>query len=139
MRFPPALCAGCLAVSLLALSGCDGMPRATVRGTVTLDGQPIELGAVSFIPVDGQSPTTGGPITNGRYSVANVPVGEMKVAISGSKVVGKKKLYQDRPDSPEMPITDNPVPARFSDLQNTTLRLEVKAGTNDKNWELKSE
>src|SRR5262249_8621367 len=93
------------ALGLLALSGCEGKVRGTVAGTVTLDGQPIELGAISFIPVDGQAPTTGGPITNGQYSVANVPTGEMKVAISGSKVVGKKKLYEDQPNSPEMPIT----------------------------------
>jgi hypothetical protein len=133
------MCAGCVAASLLMLSGCDGKPRATVQGTVALDGQPIELGAISFIPVDGQSPTTGGPISNGQYRVPNVPLGEMKVAISGSKVVGTKKLYQDRPDSPEMQITENPVPAKFSDLQNSTLRLDVKAGKNDKNWDLKSQ
>jgi hypothetical protein len=138
MRLRRATCVFVIASGLLIWSGCDGNSRARVQGTITLDGQPIELGAISFIPVDGQSPTTGGPITNGQYSVANVPVGEMKVAISGSKVVGKKKLYQDRPDSPEMPITENPVPAQFSDLQNTTLRLDVKPGTNGKNWELNS-
>ena len=138
MRLWQALCVHVIASSILILSGCDGKSRATVQGTITLDGQPIELGAISFIPVDGKSPTTGGPISNGHYSVPNVPVAEMKVAISGSRVVGKKKLYADRPDSQEMPITENPVPAQFSDLQNTTLRFEVKHGTNYKNWDLKS-
>jgi len=139
MRMLPVLCAVFLAASSLISTGCEGKPRGTVQGMITLDGQPIELGAISFIPVDGQSATTGGAITNGRYLVANVPVGEMKVAISGSKVVGKKKLYEDRPDSKEMPITENPVPAMFSDLQNTTLRLDVKAGKNDKDWDLRSQ
>ena len=138
MLWQRATCVFVFASGLLVLSGCDGKSRAKVEGTVTLDGQPIELGAISFIPVDGQSPTTGGPIINGQYFVPDVPVGEMKVAISGSKVVGKKKLYENRPDSPEMPITENPVPARYSDLQNTTLRLDVKSGRNDKNWELNS-
>src|SRR5262249_16252208 len=97
-----AFCIFVIASSSLALSGSAGKSRATVQGTITLDGQPIELGAISFIPVNGQSPTTGGPISNGQYSVPSVPIGEMKVAISGSKVVGKKKLYPDRPDSQEM-------------------------------------
>jgi hypothetical protein len=138
MRWRQALRVLAIASTLLVSSGCEGKSRATVQGTIALDGQPIEIGAISFIPVDGQSPTTGGPISNGHYSVPNVPVGEMKVAISGSKVVGKKKLYEDQPNSPEMPITENPVPAKFSDLQNTTLRIDVHPGKNDKNWELNS-
>src|SRR5690242_8413844 len=104
MKLETAMWAGGMTLCLLLFSGCEGKPSGSVTGSVTLDGQPVELGAISFIPVDGQAPTTGGPIQNGQYSVPKVPIGEMKVAISGSKVVGKKKLYEDQPDSPEMPI-----------------------------------
>ncbi|HEV3145463.1 MAG TPA: carboxypeptidase-like regulatory domain-containing protein [Gemmataceae bacterium] len=127
-----------ICVCMLALFGCDGRPHGTVRGTITLNGQPIELGAIAFIPADGQGPTTGGAIKDGKYSVANVPVGEMKVSISASKTIGKKKLYEDRPDSPEMPITENPVPEKYTSLEKTELRLNVKSGINEKNWELNS-
>ena len=45
--------------------------------TVEMDGNPVEAGTIMFVPVDGQTPTAGGEIKNGRYSV-RVPIAEMK-------------------------------------------------------------
>ena len=118
------------------LSGCggnDGM--ATVAGSVTLDGKPIETGAILFVPLDGKAPTAGGNVTNGQYSV-RVPLGAMKVSISAPKVVGKKKLY-DTPDSPEMPITVEALPARYN--AQTELQVTVTARTAPQNFELRSQ
>jgi hypothetical protein len=41
---------------LLIIQGCGGNPLGTVRvsGTVTLDGNPVEGGSVSFIPAGGE-------------------------------------------------------------------------------------
>jgi hypothetical protein len=47
--------AGLLA-ACLACAGC-GTGRATVEGTVSLDGQPIESGSIVFEPADGAGPT----------------------------------------------------------------------------------
>jgi hypothetical protein len=120
-------------LALLALAGC-GAKESRVSGTVTLDGQPIDAGAITFLPSDGQSPTAGGVIQDGRYSV-KVPVGTMKVSISAPKVVGKKKIYPT-PQSPEMPITKEAVPARYN--EQTELQLDVKPGANQKDWDLHS-
>ena len=57
-------------LTLLALTGCGGDSKmATVSGAVTLDGNPVETGAITFVPANGNAPTAGGQIKDGRYSV----------------------------------------------------------------------
>ena len=133
MRFPTSAWIGAALLSLLTLTGCDGLSE--VRGTVTLDDRPLESGAIMFTPVDGNTQVTGGKIRDGRYSV-RVPQGVMKVSISAPKVVGKKKIYPTA-DSPEMPVTREALPARYN--EQTELTLDVTAGTISKDWELTSE
>ena len=133
MRSKRPAWAGGVLLALLALAGC-GARESRVSGSVTLNGQPVETGAITFVPVDGKTPTAGGEIKDGRYSV-KVPVGTMKVSISAPKVVGKKKIYPT-PQSPEMPITKEALPARYND--QTELRLDVKPGANQKDWDLQS-
>ena len=129
--------AGFLAV-LFALVGCDsGPPMAEVKGTVTFEGKPVEEGAIRFEAVDGKSPTAGGTIKDGQYS-AKVPVGAMKVAISGSKGTGKKKKLYDTPDSPEMEEKIPLLPPKYADYSKTELTFEVKRGVNEKSWDLKN-
>jgi hypothetical protein len=132
MRLRHAVVGG-LGAAVLLFCGCPAPKDAEVSGTVTVDGQLIESGAIRFDPVDGQTPTAGGLIKDGRYSV-RVPITTMKVSISAPKVVGKKKIYADQPNSPEMPITVEALPARYN--EKTELRLEVKPGVNPKDWEL---
>jgi hypothetical protein len=123
-----------LLVGLFAL-GCGGAPSTgDVTGVNTFNGAPVEAGAITFIPSDGKSPTAGCTVTQGRYS-ARVPVGKAKVVINGTKVVGKKKVY-NTPDSPVMPVTQELLPAKYSDNGKTELTFDVKPGQNEKNWEL---
>ena len=128
----PSAAVALLLIAQLGCGGSDGMSEVT--GTVTLDAKPLESGAISFVPVDGQSTTAGGEIKQGRYSVQVPPVA-MKVSISSPKVVGKKKLY-DTPDSATMDITQEAVPAKYN--ERTELQIDVKPGTNEKNFELQS-
>ena len=48
-----------------------------------------------------------------------------------TKVVGKKKMY-NTPDSPEMPVTAELLPAKYNDKSDRT--FDVKRGSNEKNW-----
>jgi len=123
---------GVLVICTLLAVGCDGSKFAEVSGTVTVDGTAVETGSITFLPADGQSPTAGGEIKDGKYSV-KVPVGQMKVSISVPKVIGKKKIYPT-PESPEMPVTKEALPERYN--EKTELTLEVKSGPNNKDWEL---
>jgi hypothetical protein len=129
MLWAPALLA-----ALLAQAGC-GSRDAQVQGTVQVDGKPLEKGWIIFVPADGKTKTAGGEIKGGHYSV-KVPVGTMKVSISAPQVVGKKKLY-DTPDSPEQDVTSEALPPRYN--RQSDLTLDVKPGTNPKDYDLTSQ
>jgi hypothetical protein len=118
------------------VAGCNNRPSSgAVSGSVSYDGKPLDNGSITFYPVDGSSPTAGGFIKNGKYTVLKVPAGMSKVTISGSKVVGQKKLY-DTPNSPIAPITEDPLPPKYKDSSKTELTFDVKPGNNEKNWDL---
>src|SRR5262249_40240574 len=68
------LCRLAVLVSLCFVVGCSrgytGDPRYPLSGTVRVDGQPIDVGAISFIPAGADAQrVSGGPIAEGRYSV----------------------------------------------------------------------
>ena len=115
-------------------AGCSGGKpgKCEVTGTVNVDGAPAEMGAIAFIPVDGQSSTAGGSIEKGQYEALVAP-GKMKVEIRVSKVVGQKKLY-DTPDSPVQPVMEEVLPAKYNDA--TELVVEISPGANQHDFNL---
>lgn len=121
-----------LLVWVCAMPGCADQSSGEVTGMVRVDGTPIESGAITFIPADGATSTAGGTIKAGRYSV-RVPVGKFKVSISMPRETHKKKLYAAA-DSPEMAMYQEGLPARYN--ERTELELEVKSGSNTKDWDL---
>jgi hypothetical protein len=128
------LLAASAALLLLGLTaGCGGPPRAKVSGTVTLDGQPVESGTISFYPTANSGPTAGGGIENGRYTLEASP-GEMTVVISANKVVGKHKMF-DTKDSPVVDKVAEVIPERYN--KTSELKVTLKPGVNDEvNFEL---
>ena len=125
----------CFAVSQ---TGCDKnkVDMVRIKGKVTIDGAPVEQGAIKFYPEDGDTPGGGGGIQNGTYT-ANVPPGKKKVLITGFKVVGKEKLY-DTPDSPTTDTLEPTVPAVYNSLYNSPLKADVTKETKELNFELDS-
>jgi hypothetical protein len=115
-------------VALLGLaSGCGGNPTAKVSGTVTLDGQPLENGTITFYPTANSGQTAGGGIENGKYTLDASP-GEMTVLISANKVTGKHKMY-DTPDSPTVDTVVELIPARYN--KTSELKVTLKPGVNE--------
>lgn len=108
--------------------------RGEVKGSVLVNGKAAETGAISFSPVDGMSPTSGGKIVAGEYSV-QVPFGMSKVSIRVPVVVGQRKLY-DTPDSPVQPLMKESLPPEYND--RTKLTLDVKPGVNERVFDLKA-
>lgn len=126
---------GCaLLAFLIGAIGCSDQSNGEVTGMVRVDGTPIEKGGITFTPADGQGQTAGGEIKGGRYSV-RVPVGKMKVSITMPVEDKKKKLYPTA-DSPEMWMYREGLPARYN--EKTELELDVKSGTNKKDWDLEA-
>ncbi|WP_210417720.1 hypothetical protein [Bythopirellula goksoeyrii] len=103
-----------------------------LSGTITVDGDPAQMGSISFFPVDGNSFTAGGMINGGKYR-ARVPIGESIVEIRIPKVIGESKLY-DVPNSPTQPLLEEALPARFND--RSTLRITVEAGRSEHDFEV---
>ena len=122
-----------LAMLYLA-AGCSDSHEATVSGTVTVDGAPAKTGSIAFIPADGQSRTSGGPITDGKYE-SRIPIGKQRVEIRVPKVVGQRKLY-NTPDSPTQDILEEVLPPKYN--SQSELQLEVIPGINVKDYQLKS-
>lgn len=119
----------------IPLSGCGTgePPEYPVKGNVTLDGKPLEKGLIRFSPTGNASPA-GGEIKAGQYSLKASP-GESKVEITSTIVVGKRKAY-NTPDSPMVDITREAVPDRYN--SRSSLKFEVKAGENSKDFDLTS-
>jgi hypothetical protein len=122
-----------LAAVAVLLAGCSDNHTAVVTGTVRVDGEPLEKGSISFVPVDGQGVTAGGEILDGKYTVAKASPGTMAVQIRYPQVAGTKKLY-DTPESPIRNVFREVLPAKYND--RTELRLEVQPGNNEKDWDL---
>ena len=113
--------------------GCSEPTEGEVSGTVIVDGEPAN-GSIGFIPVDGLSSTSGAAIKDGKYT-AIVPLGEMKVQIRANKKVGETRIY-NTPDSPIQTILAEVLPPKYND--ETELRLDVKPGKNQQDYDLKS-
>lgn len=94
MRFVSRVCTGLLWTSFLLsvcflLPGCDhGPAKGTVKGSVTLDGQAVDGGVITFVPADGNSQPEAVPITAGEYTVT-MPVGDKRVEIYWAPSSGK--------------------------------------------------
>jgi hypothetical protein len=65
---------------MLFAVGC-GRKTGTVTGTVTIDGEPLKGGNVTFARNDGQTTMSGTINEDGSYKVENVPVGTVKVCV----------------------------------------------------------
>jgi hypothetical protein len=125
-----------------ALAGCGGN-RAAVEGSVTLDGKPVDGGIIAFIPDDGKSGEdhvkAHGEIKGGKYALSRSEgpnPGKYKVTINWPKKTGRKV---DAPGDPgvKMDEVKEAVPARYN--KQTTLVIEIKSGSNTKDYELKSD
>lgn len=105
-----------------------------MRGIVTLDDQPLPNGTISFIPQDGQSPTAGGVIEDGRYRVAIEP-GPKTVRISASQVVGQQSPYEGDATT-LVDVTEEILPARYN--ARSEFAAEIASGTNMQDFNLTS-
>jgi hypothetical protein len=71
---------------LLAAVGC-GDQATTITGKVTYNGEPVEMGAISFLPTDGKGQIFAAQILDGAYSVPKAAPGSRTVNIRGTKKV----------------------------------------------------
>jgi hypothetical protein len=138
---------GCLFVCCIGCSG-DGLNRASVEGTVTLDNKPLEKGFISWFPLNREGPTVGADIQNGNYKLnrKNGPVvGEYRIEIKGQPVpTGKKQPSVMNPAVMEDVLAD-PVPIKYQSnnvmgqTAEPVLKATVSAGKNVVDFPLNSQ
>jgi hypothetical protein len=127
-------------VYVLVLAGCGraGPERASVSGTVTLEGHTISEGSITFVPTDGsQGPTAGGAIRDGKFEITKFDgpiVGKNRVELRSWKLTGRQI---PNPMSPGATM-DEKVEA-FPDPFNNESRLvrEIASGHNTLEFNLK--
>ena len=116
-----------LAGGLLLLLGCNSdVAYVKVRGTVSLDGVPIEKGLVRFEAADGKNPSSkGGEIDKGEFT-AEVPAGEVIVRITAPKAAAKQEpKASEGPRNPAGGLQET-VPTKYN--VQSTLKETIKAG-----------
>ena len=144
----PFLSAFLLAAGLSVLAGCgrsdDLGPTVPVTGRVTLEGKPLEVGTVTFVPdLSKGNKLTGvvsGRIDGGEYTLRTTTTkGERPGAPPGwYKVTVSTKVPPGADASKAAAVDHGPsVAARFSAPHSTPLLVEVKEGTPATQYELK--
>ena len=120
-------------------TGCGEKSSIRIAGNVSMDGEPVSEGSISFEPLDGQGTVTGGPITNGQYSVegdSGFNPGEKRV-----RIVGVRKTGRRLPD-PEAKGEYNDevvmyIPRQFN--TESQLKVNLAVGDNSHDFQLKGD
>jgi hypothetical protein len=116
-------CAWAAAVCL-GLGGC-GQSRQSVHGSVTIDGTPMDLGMITFVPEDTSQTSVGGKISDGKFSLdaTRGPLpGKYRVEIRWAKKTGRKVPNGDGGMQDE---TAEGLPAKY----NTDTELTATIGS----------
>jgi hypothetical protein len=129
-----ALLAGC------GQRGYSGPGRFPLAGTVTYDGQPIDIGSISFLPLNESSGqrVSGGYIFDGKYEVPEgqgANAGKYRVEIRWQKLTGKK--IRDRSSEDLIEQRAEGLPAKFH--KDSELTAEVSASQTKFDFDLKSQ
>jgi hypothetical protein len=125
-----------LLVGLLVVaggSGCGrrGVPTTHLDGQITLDGQPIKDGNVSFIPLEANHGRgTTAVIAAGRYAACDVPLGKVRVHFNATKATGRTVVVSDI----SMPEIIDVIPEKY----RAGMEIEVAEGQVQRDFDLDS-
>ena len=127
-----------VALFLAAGTGC-GTKFAKVSGDVKFKGMPLFKGAIAFIPTERGKQGPVGVIENGKYSMTDVPVGDVLITVVAipkpepEPTKGKPKKKKDKKEKEEKVAT------KYGDPKRTDLKFLVMPGDNTFNIDLQPE
>jgi hypothetical protein len=114
-----------------AAAGCGENKTGNLSGTVTFQGKPMPGGYIFFTNVasDGRviAQKSGGISENGTYSVAKVPIGDVKITLQEptgdlpANLPSKGGMPQRAPP----PVT---LPPKYTSVEQTDLKYTVTPG-----------
>lgn len=121
-----------VAVCGLLLAGCSRKPgyaTATVHGRITIAGEAVPAGFVTFSPAR-QGPVTGTAILEGRYRLDRLPAGKHRVTFQ-AQAAEPAKLF-DAAAQVEREVPRDLLPEKYRD----GLDIEVPPGVSVRDFEL---
>ena len=123
----------CLLSALLV--GCgQSTPTGTVKGKVTLDGQPYSDAAVAFISLDTGQAGVAQVNPDGTFQLETpLPVGNYKVYLEPPATDAQASAEQPTPVA-----MDKTVPEKYWNEASTDISVDITEGENDVTVELKS-
>lgn len=124
-------------------TGCGGGLPGRINGTVTLDGQPLAAGLVTFLPAGSGAVAYGAINAEGRYAIqtgskGGLEPGEYVVTVAANAPPLAASPPQGGPKYAE-PMLLLITPRRYADRQSTPLRATVTAGSQTIDFELSSQ
>ena len=126
-------CSAAILLSLcLGSCGPGGPPLGTVRGTVTLDKQPLAGAGIVFQPASGR-PSYGMTDSAGKFSLEYTQ-GSPGALIGHHTVIIRTRFVGDFPGDPK--ATPERLPKKYHD--EAQLSADVKPGKNTINFDLTS-
>ncbi|MCC6491586.1 MAG: hypothetical protein IT424_01035 [Pirellulales bacterium] len=113
---------------------CGGGSIGAVSGTATVDGVPIDAGAISLRAEGDAGPPAGGPIEAGQFTIASrkpLPPGTYSVSVQASKKTGRAVKDPQRGEIEEMTpleLADSPQQLELTaaNAGNLTLRFTTR-------------
>ncbi|MCO8120207.1 carboxypeptidase regulatory-like domain-containing protein [Stieleria sp. TO1_6] len=135
MRLPAwhhAICAT-TALTLFSLTGCgpSGPPLGQIKGTLTMDGQPVKNGSIEFIPEGGGRPSLALTNEDGQYEVYYLP--NVPGALTGKHRI-RFEIAKAKPGDPGLVR-----PKRNGKSVGVTLEpsiVDVASGDNEVNFKI---
>ena len=123
-----------LLTAILLAAGCgDGRDaRYPTGGTVTVDGEPLKFGSVTFMPIQGTTkarPGGGSLSSDGTYQISSFTPndgllkGKYKVSITGTEPMGETGQRWHAPQ-------------KYSSLENSGLTAEITEENKELNFDL---
>lgn len=114
----------------MVFAGCsDGRPvRVTVSGQVLIDGQPLTVGNIKFVP-EGARPSSSKIDSEGRFTLTcydgddGVVPGKHRAQVSAVEVLGPSKVRWHAPQ-------------KYADFRTSELEYEITEPTDDLKIEL---
>lgn len=139
MKCMPAnlLAISLIPVGMLLMVGCGGPYDSTVTGMVTLAGNPLPRGTVSFIPQSQGAAAYGTIASDGRYVVRTgreegVASGQYTVTVVASEPSAQARGKDGGPP----PMGKSITPQWYGDAATSGLNYTVEPGDNEINIEL---
>jgi hypothetical protein len=103
---------------------------ASLEGTITYGGTSVPFATVTVMGQNGMA--TGNVREDGRYKIANVPLGEVNIGVNTMAAKGQhiSKVMAESKGKGRSPSKFVDVPAKYHDQETSGLKTTIKKGVN---------